>query len=151
LRGAGNRERRLHPSPAGYKNGAMLSTLAQEIEDGVWVLDLHGELDLTTAGALKGAVEAIVPEHPLGLAVDLADVPFMDSSGISALVMARKRLHDVGAFLAVLRPHPMPRSLLQRTNLDHLLLVSGSLHEAFERAADTAVPSATATASTARS
>lgn len=127
----------------------MLSTMAREIEDGVWVLDLDGELDLTTAGALKGAVEAIVPERPLGLAVDLAHVPFMDSSGISALVAARKKLQDVGAFLAVLRPHPMPRSLLQRTNLDRLLLVSGSLHEVFERAVDAASPSATPTGSSA--
>ena len=127
----------------------MLSTVAEEIENGVWVLDLDGELDLTTAGALKGAVEAIVPERPLGLAVDLAHVPFMDSSGISALVTARKKLQDVGAFLTVLRPHPMPRSLLQRTNLDRLLLVSGSLHEAFERVAHPTPPSPTPTGSSA--
>jgi anti-anti-sigma regulatory factor len=62
----------------------------------------------------------------------------MDTSGISALVAAKKRLQETGAFLAVLQPHPMPRSLLQLSNLDHLLLVSGSLTEAFGRAAELA-------------
>ncbi len=113
----------------------MLATGVREVENGVWVLDLHGELDLSTVEALNGAVDAIVPEHPRGVAVDLADVPFMDTSGISALVAAKKRLQETGAFLAVLQPHPMPRSLLQLSNLDHLLLVSGSLTEAFGRAA----------------
>src|SRR5262245_13981514 len=114
----------------------MLATGVREVETGVWVLDLHGELELGTTEKLSDAVDAIVPEHPRGVAVDLADVPFMDSSGISALVAAKKRLQEAGSFLAVLRPHPMPRSLLQLANLDRLLLVSGSLPEAFGRAAE---------------
>ena len=113
----------------------MLATRAREVENGVWVLDLHGDLDLSTVDALSDAVDAIVPEHPRGVAVDLADVPFMDTSGISALVAAKKRLQKTGAFLAVLQPHPMPRSLLQVTNLDRLLLMSGSVTEASGRAA----------------
>jgi anti-anti-sigma factor len=121
----------------------MLATEVRETEDGVWVLDLHGELDLSTAETLSDAVDAIVPEHPRGVAVDLADVPFMDSSGISALVAAKKRLQETGAFLAVLKPHPMPRSLLQLANLDGLLMVSGSLAEASGRArVDTTSPAA---------
>jgi anti-anti-sigma factor len=82
------------------------------------VLHIKGEVDLATAPLLR--------ERLLGLegsvVVDLADVAFLDSTAISTLVVARKRLVRDGGSLTLRNPS----DLVVRT-----LEVSG-LHDWFE-------------------
>ena len=58
------------------------------------IVALHGELDLASA---DGLAEALVEIAGSTLVVDLADLSFMDSSGIGALVVARNRIRAKGA------------------------------------------------------
>jgi anti-sigma B factor antagonist len=65
---------------------------AHEHDQDVAVLSVHGEVDLETAPALwKTLLPAL--EHQTGpVVVDLSAVTFMDSTGVHALVDARRRL-----------------------------------------------------------
>ena len=54
---------------------------------------LHGELDIVSAYDLALALVEVAGST---VVVDLSDLTFMDSTGISALVMARKRILDDG-------------------------------------------------------
>jgi anti-anti-sigma factor len=56
--------------------------------DGAVVLTLSGELDLSTVGALHTALQDVIGRKPSALVFDLADLTFMDSSGIAALLSA---------------------------------------------------------------
>ena len=66
---------------------------------------LRGELDFTQAPQVVAVVrEAIGTQRPHVVRVDLAEVSFLDSSGIGALVQAMKAADQVNAEFAVQHP-----------------------------------------------
>ena len=58
---------------------------------GATIVAVAGEVDLATAPELRAALMAV----PGDLTVDMAEVSFMDSTGLSALITAQK--HTVGS------------------------------------------------------
>jgi anti-sigma B factor antagonist len=69
---------------------------------GVHIVALHGELDLASA---DGLADALVEVAGSTVVVDLSDLTFMDSTGISALAVARNRILAEGqGQLVVTRP-----------------------------------------------
>lgn len=79
------------------------------------IVALHGELDLSSA---DGLAEALVELAGSTLVVDLADLSFMDSSGIGALVVARNRIRAKGAGeLVVARPNAIVQKSLEIVGL----------------------------------
>ena len=82
---------------------------------GLHIVALHGELDLASA---DGLAEALVEIAGSTLVVDLADLSFMDSSGIGALVVARKRIRAKGlGELVVTRPTAIVQKVLEIVGL----------------------------------
>jgi anti-anti-sigma factor len=69
---------------------------------GDWrVVAVRGEVDLSTTPQLREALtEAVESGSPV--AVDLRDVPFMDSMGLGALVGARRRAGESGVGFAII-------------------------------------------------
>lgn len=57
--------------------------------DGERVVEVVGEVDLTTAGQLEQAIAELAAEGGR-VVVDVAQVEFLDSSGVTALLRARK-------------------------------------------------------------
>lgn len=63
------------------------SITSRRLPGGVVEIVPHGEIDLETAPEIRGAVDAaFAAEEPAEIRVDLSDVSFVDSVGISALV-----------------------------------------------------------------
>ncbi len=82
---------------------------------GVHIVVLHGELDVASAG---GLADALVDVAGSTLVVDLSDLTFIDSSGIGALVVARKRiLADGQGQLVLSRPGGIVRRALEIVGL----------------------------------
>jgi anti-sigma B factor antagonist len=102
----------LIPSPAG---GAELA-ISTEIRGGWLLLSLVGEIDSLTVDTLRGATRTLPPAQRL--VVDLSQVGFLGSAGMSALVDLREARPGarfvVGENRRVLRP-------LQITGLDSVL------------------------------
>jgi anti-sigma B factor antagonist len=74
---------------------------AHEHDQDVAVLNVHGEVDIETAPALR---EALLPvlEHQSGpVVVDLSEVSFMDSTGVHVLVDTSRRLEPQNRRLAI--------------------------------------------------
>jgi anti-sigma B factor antagonist len=65
------------------------------------VLRPEGDLDVYTVGSLRDALGAIVEEDSPKVVVDLDSVPFMDSSGLGALMGGVRRLREAGGDLAI--------------------------------------------------
>jgi len=58
----------------------------------VAVVTLSGDVDAASAGALRDAFDALVARGQHRFVIDLAGVPFMDSSGLASLVQLFKRV-----------------------------------------------------------
>jgi anti-anti-sigma factor len=88
--------------------------------DGRVVLVVRGDLDLETAGALRDLMLGVV--HASGrVELDLAEVPFMDSSGLHVLAEVARTLQPIHGCLVVSRPSPAVLRLLQMTGLEQVL------------------------------
>ena len=68
---------------------------------GYKVLRPEGDLDVYTVGSLRDALGTIVEERSPHVVVDLDGVPFMDSSGLGALMGGVRRLREAGGDLAI--------------------------------------------------
>lgn len=89
----------------------------------------RGELDMQSVGQLKSRLNEAVDAGNTRIVVDLAEVSFIDSLSLSALVGAQKRLGDSGR-LAVVAVHEYVQLILQATGLEQVLHVFGTRDEA---------------------
>lgn len=60
--------------------------------DGVHVISVRGELDLSTAPALEPALESAISTGDAAVLIDLSECEFIDSTGIALIVRAWQRL-----------------------------------------------------------
>ncbi|MGK3201484.1 STAS domain-containing protein [Amycolatopsis sp. MEPSY49] len=65
------------------------------------ILTVRGELDVATAPRLRARIGELVLAAGQLLVVDLAEVTFCDSSGISALIAARNAAEAAAASIAL--------------------------------------------------
>jgi anti-sigma B factor antagonist len=70
---------------------APFETTSTEV-DGVRVVAVRGELDLSTAPGLEGPLESALEGGEAPVLIDLSDCEFIDSTGIAMIVRAWQRL-----------------------------------------------------------
>ena len=86
------------------------------------VVPFVGDLDAHTAPMLQKAVDRIIAAAPdRTLIIDLTDVPFIDSSGLSVIVGAHTRLADAGAGVRLVVVAPRVAKVLSLTGLDGIV------------------------------
>jgi anti-sigma B factor antagonist len=66
-----------------------------------WRIDLHGDLELESAPALRDQLEDLAGRQAALVVVDLSRVSFLDSSGLRALVHGARAIEDGGGRLFV--------------------------------------------------
>ncbi len=84
----------------------------------VEVVLVEGELDQASVPAVRETIEAAIEDLRAGLLIDLSRCGFIDSSGLSLLVDARRRLGDDSARFGVCSPSAEVRRLLELTGID---------------------------------
>ena len=62
-------------------------------------LAVVGEVDLATKDSLVGVATRVVKEGPALLVLNLAGVPFIDSTGLSSLIKIRRVCDEAGCVL----------------------------------------------------
>src|SRR5687767_10178611 len=81
-----------------------------------------GEIDLATAPALRGVLFGVIEAGAHATVVlDIADVTFIDSTGLGVVVDAHRRLADEHRRLVVAHPTPGASRVIEVAGLDHLL------------------------------
>jgi anti-sigma B factor antagonist len=97
-------------------------------ENDVCVCRPVGELDAMTVAEFR--------ERLVGLAdrgrvvIDLGDVPFMDSTGLGALIGGIRRIREAGGEASVACRRPAVLRLLHTTGFDRMVSVADSVEEA---------------------
>lgn len=65
------------------------------------ILKPTGDLDVYTVGSLRDALSQMIEDGTPKVVVDLDGVPFMDSSGLGALMGGVRRMREAGGDLAI--------------------------------------------------
>ena len=81
---------------------------------------LSGDLDLSTVGRVRVAVESACENTPANVVVDLSAVEFVDSHGLELLVTTHRSVAAEKCSLAVLPPSGHVRRVFTLTGLDWL-------------------------------
>lgn len=97
----------------------LLSIDIRPDDDGVVVV-LSGELDMVSAADLRRSVDKVRTDGHTHVVVDMADLLFMDSSGISAIVTSLEELRRQGGSLVLRNTRPPIRRLLEITRIGTL-------------------------------
>jgi anti-anti-sigma factor len=84
------------------------------------VLAVAGEIDLTTAGQFRDAVERVLDDHGR-VELDLRDTTFMDGSGLAVLVAVHRRLGQNHEAIVVRDPSSAVRRVLDVSGVSQLL------------------------------
>jgi anti-sigma B factor antagonist len=87
------------------------------------VVTVRGELDITTAPALRAAFEQALELPPEALTVDLTEVSFIDSVALATIVRASRRLPRPEQMLVVLGADSYARVVFDATGLARALNV----------------------------
>ena len=95
--------------------------------DATQVVRVTGELDLSNAHAVVGAVGHGVPEHVTLLVLDLAGTTYLDSAAIASLFRLAQRLRDHRQELRLVVPREAPtRAVVELTRLSQVVTVDES-------------------------
>jgi anti-anti-sigma factor len=73
-------------------NPTPFAATTAQLDDGVRIVSVQGELDLSTAPELETQLEEIVSSGDASLLIDLSSCEFIDSTGIALIVRAWQRL-----------------------------------------------------------
>ncbi len=80
-----------------------------------------GEIDLATSTRVNRELDDAIDRGPARLRLDLADVSFMDTSGVAVLLKARRRALENDCRFSVSSSSPTITRLLEVTGLTELL------------------------------
>jgi anti-sigma B factor antagonist len=109
---------------------APFETSSAEV-DGVRVVAVRGELDLSTAPDLRGPLDAALEDGQASVLIDLSECEFIDSTGIALIVRAWQRLNGdgdsgSGARLVICTDRDQVRRVLDVSGLDQSIPVHAS-------------------------
>jgi anti-sigma B factor antagonist len=86
---------------------------------------LSGDLDIVTSEDVKRELAQLLDDGAHTLALDLADVGFVDSSGLGVLVALHRHAEATGGRFVVRSVPPPVQRLFEITRLGDLLTIDG--------------------------
>jgi anti-anti-sigma factor len=108
---------------------------ASELDGGIRLLEVNGELDLSTAAQLEGPLDEATASEKAAVLIDLTDCTFIDSTGIALVVRAWQRVDAAAGNggeggLVLCCQNEQVRRVLEVTGLEHSLRVFATRDEA---------------------
>jgi anti-sigma B factor antagonist len=100
----------------------------------VTILKLHGrKLDSTVAPELKAEFLVLCkPKTTTKLIIDLKEVQFCDSSGLSALLIADRTMRQHGGMVYLVHVHDKVMDLMKITQLDRMFMINKNVEDALK-------------------
>ncbi len=95
----------------------------------VTVLSVGGEIDLVTCAAFEAAILNVVADEPAAIVLDLSEISFFSSAGISALIEAHEQVGS-GHQFAVVAAGPITGRILEILELKNLFDIYETLEAA---------------------
>jgi anti-sigma B factor antagonist len=102
----------------------------EEFSPSAVALRLSGRLNVIASPGLKGAIQAAADAGAQAVIVDMADVIFMDSSGMAALVYGLKTMRAGGGTLVLVSVGQQARTALRISRLDTVFSLFDEMKDA---------------------
>jgi anti-sigma B factor antagonist len=98
------------------------------------IVAVRGEIDLHNSPDLRGVLLELLANHsPKKLILNLAQVPYMDSSAIAVLVEALQRIRKTAGRIFLTDLQPRVKGLLEIARLDSIFIVCKDEADALAR------------------
>jgi anti-sigma B factor antagonist len=111
----------------------------ETVDDRTIVLAAAGEIHVSTAPELSERLNAAIASGRTRLVLDLTGVEFIDSTGLSVLLNALRRLTRRQGALALVCTNPTVLRLFEITRLDSTFDIVATRDEALEHVGDARV------------
>ncbi len=98
--------------------------------DNTVVIDAEGEIDLNRSAAFQHDLLKVLDKKPQRVVINLADVSYMDSSGVASLVKLLSRVRKSGVSLHLAGLTDRVRSVFEITRLDSVFSIHANVAEA---------------------
>ena len=89
------------------------------------VVTVIGELDLSTAPRLLEVLAELAASGTCAVTLNLAEMAFIDSTGVSVFVSGLKRLRETGGDLVLQSPKASTMKVLEITGLTRVFTIHG--------------------------
>ena len=99
-------------------------------QDSVAILSLNGRLDLASGATLKEQVKRLVEKETTQIHLTLADVEFINSSGLGALVSIMKEIRILKGRLSLSNLASYVQEIFEITQLSHIFEIYATDEEA---------------------
>jgi anti-sigma B factor antagonist len=100
------------------------------IEDGIFLIEVEGELDLYSSAELMRTVEHVVGKNASAVVVDLSRTTFIDSTGLGVLVAGTKLMRGRGDELHLVGSTPATAAALSSAGLASYFSLSATVADA---------------------
>lgn len=87
------------------------STEIRELGENVGLLQVTGEIDLSSATTLESQFQVLAKRGLTKVIVDASEVTFMDSTGVHALIKGKRAIHETGSAIFLVCSPPVRRVL----------------------------------------
>lgn len=90
------------------------------------------KLDATISPELKGEFLILCSGQTKQLIIDMSDVEFCDSSGLSALLIAERKMRELGGVVKLANVHKKVLSLIKISHLDRAFSIYDTVAKALK-------------------
>lgn len=111
----------------------MQATITDHRSD-IAVLHLSGELDANTATKLHSTLASLIERPVPRIVVDLTDLKFCDSSGLSAFITCKQVITERGGWLSFAGANPFLVRLLETVGLSRYFAIFPTVDNAIAAA-----------------
>lgn len=118
--------------------GENMSGIGETVVNHVIVLSLKGRLDSTSAGELREKVRDCLKKNQIHIVIDLAEIDFVDSSGLGSLVTCLRSANKVGGDIKIAAVQDRVRAVFELIRLHRVFDIYDdrfAASEAFHHAA----------------
>jgi anti-sigma B factor antagonist len=109
--------------------------ITTQYTDGVAVLRVDGRFDAHEVAEVRKALDNARSQGSSGIVVNLANVNFIDSSGLACLVQGMKHCRDGGGDLCLCELRQSVRIIFELTRLDRAFQIASNEAEALRAVA----------------
>lgn len=105
-----------------------------EMKGNILVARVAGELDLRVAADFRNELEvAVEAERANKLLLNFAEVTFIDSSGLGAILGRYKKLTQTGGKMAIAEPQPQVQRILELSGILRIMSCYATEKEGLEK------------------
>jgi anti-sigma B factor antagonist len=112
--------------------GGEMDQSEYRLEGDVALVDVSGDIDVLTSGALRDRLLAVVGKGHDGLVVNLGNVDFIDSTGIGVLIGVWRRMQAGRRTLALAAPSRRTRRIFDTAGVSEIFFIYDSVGEAVQ-------------------